>query len=165
MSVSNIQDANSFNITRIAEAFDLHRDTVRKRLKAARVKPIGKQKGVDVYALADVGPALFASEKVSEEDDIHDPARMLPKDRKDYFQSERERLKFEEEIGLLIPDGEYQKDLYYTLSEVVSFFENLPDLMERTGLFKPEQLDLLEAEGDKFRNALYLRLKEIAPDE
>ncbi|MDK1289791.1 DUF1441 family protein [Pseudoalteromonas umbrosa] len=164
-NVSNISDSNSWNITRIAEAFGLHRETVRKRLRSSKVKPSGKRAGVDVYALADVGPALFSGERNVGDDDFLNPSKMLPKDRKDYFQSERERLKFEEEIGELIPDSDYRKDLYFSLSIVVNYFENLPDKMERTGLFTPEQLELLEKEGDKCRHEMYNKLIEITPDE
>ncbi len=76
-SVSHLNDAFSWNITRIAEAFGLHRDTVRKRLKEARVKPSGKKSGVDIYALADVGPALFAAETSNKSEDDYDPNKMV----------------------------------------------------------------------------------------
>lgn len=48
------------NITQIAVTFDLSRDTVRKRLRAANVS--AKMKGrrrEDLYDMALVGPALF----------------------------------------------------------------------------------------------------------
>ena len=38
--ITNINEAYSWNLTRIAEAFDLHRDTVRKRLREAGIKPV-----------------------------------------------------------------------------------------------------------------------------
>ncbi|MCF6459054.1 DUF1441 family protein [Pseudoalteromonas sp. MMG024] len=165
MSVSSIDDAYLMNISSLSRAFDLHRDTVRKRLNAARVKPIKKIKSTDVYALADVGPALFGQEAKAEQDDIHDPSKMAPKDRKDFFQSERERLKFETEIGELIPEPHYQLDLSETLKKVVSFFESMPDKMERKRVFKPEQLEQLETMSDEFRNELYLQLLEINTDD
>jgi len=160
--VSQFNEAYAWNITRIADAFSLHRDTVRKRLKESRVRPVTKKSGVDVYALADVGPALFSQDLITKDDEnIHDPSKMPPKDRKDYFQSERERLKFEEEIGQLIKDSNYRLDLAETLKAVVSYFESMPDKMERLRLFTPAQLDTLEKVCDQFRAELHTKILEV----
>ncbi len=49
------------NITQIAITFDLSRDTVRKRLRAANVVSAMKgKKREDLYDMAHVGPALFS---------------------------------------------------------------------------------------------------------
>ncbi|WP_125782864.1 DUF1441 family protein [Pseudoalteromonas rubra] len=164
--VTSIDDANAWNITRIAEAFGLHRETVRKRLRQHQVGPKGRRSGVDVYSLAEVGPALFAQDVQSKsENDIHDPRTMPPKDRKDYFQSERERLKFEGETGELIPEGEYRNDLAVTLKAVVGFFESMPDKMERLRLFTPTQLDQLESMCDEFRAELHVKVVEAGTQD
>lgn len=161
-NVTHLNDAYAWNITRIADAFSLHRDTVRKRLKESRVRPVSKKSGVDVYALADVGPALFSQDLLAKtDDDIHNPSKMPPKDRKDFFQSERERLKFEEEIGQLIKDSQYRRDLAETLKAVVSYFESMPDKMERLRVFTPAQLDTLETVCDQFRAELYAKVVEV----
>lgn len=162
-NVSQISDGYRFNVTRLAEGLGLSRDTVRKRLREAGVKPVSKSGNAPVYQLADAAEAVFRSttESVS---GLHDPSKMAPKDRKDWFQSETERLKVQTEQGLLIPEPAYRLDLYIVLSDVVSFFENLPDKMERTGLFDAAQLELLEQQGDVFREQLYERLKEAEPD-
>jgi len=163
-TVSSINDAYAWNITRIAEAFGLHRDTVRKRLKENQVKPVKKSKGVDLYALADIGPALFSAEATNKSEDDYNPNKMAPKDRKDFFQSERERLKFQTEIGELIPDSDYRLDLAETLKAVVSWCESLPDNMERRRLFTADQLEQLERVSDELRAQLYIKLLEVEPD-
>lgn len=163
--VTSINDAYSWNITRIAEAFNFSRDTVRKRLREAGVRASGKRQGSAVYSLSDVGPALFESESRSEIPDLQNPDVMPPKARKEWYQSENERVKFMTDAKQLIPEHEHRQDLYDGFSKVVSFFENLPDKMERTGLFTPGQLELLETEGDHFRSQLYLAVKEVEPDE
>jgi len=48
-----------FNISQIARMFDLSRDTVRKRLRAAGIAPSGKEANAPIYDMAKVGPALF----------------------------------------------------------------------------------------------------------
>ncbi|OCH08081.1 hypothetical protein A6D98_09735 [Aliivibrio fischeri] len=163
-NVSSINDAYAWNITRIAEAFGLHRDTVRKRLKENQVKPVKKSKGVDLYALEDIGPALFSAEATNKSEDDYNPNKMAPKDRKDFFQSERERLKYETEIGELIPDGDYRLDLAATLKYLVSAFESLPDNLERRYKMSPESLEYIEAWADESRTYIYHGLLEVEPD-
>ncbi|PMN73189.1 hypothetical protein BCT27_12545 [Enterovibrio norvegicus] len=144
--------------------FELHRDTVRKRLKEALVKPAGKKSGVDVYAMADVGPALFSAEVGNKSEDDYDPNKMAPKDRKDFFQSERERLKFQTEIGELIPDSEYRLDLAATLKYLVSAFESLPDNLERRYKVPPEVLEHVEKWADENRAWIYNKVLEVDAD-
>lgn len=48
------------NISQIAAMFDLSRDTVRKRLRAAGVSPTKRdERRIGLYDMALVGPALF----------------------------------------------------------------------------------------------------------
>ncbi len=63
-NVSGIGDAYYWSVFKIAEAFGLHRDTVKKRLLAANTPVAATIRGNPVYALQHVGPALF-SVKVS----------------------------------------------------------------------------------------------------
>lgn len=157
--VTSIQDAYCWNLTRIAEGFELHRDTVRKRLKDAGVRPARKRGNASLYRLADVAPALFAANPggVPDKYTVED---LLPKDRKEWFQSENERLKFQEKIRELIPEGEYRDDLSGTLKKVAAFFDSLPDKMERRRVFSPVQLEELERAADEFRNQLNLVIAE-----
>ena len=115
--VTHIGDAYAWNITRIAEAFGMSRDTVRKRLREAGVQPKGTRGNAPVYLLADVGPALFqgGGEQTAAS---HQPDKMPPKDRKEWYQSENERLKFQREIGDLFDEigavGDAVVELPYT---------------------------------------------------
>jgi hypothetical protein len=49
------------NISQMAGMFALSRDTVRKRLRAAKVKPHSQERNAPVYDMAIAGPALFAN--------------------------------------------------------------------------------------------------------
>ena len=161
--VTRIDDAYLWNITRIAQAFGISRDTVRKRLSAAGVVPAKKLKGVHLYPLPDVGPALFAGD-ANVMPTAYNPDELHPKDRKDYYQSENERLKFEEKTKQLIPAEEVRADQVRTLKANVAFFEGLTDKMERTRLFNPEQLDALERATDTFRDQLYNELLDVSDE-
>lgn len=75
--------------------------TVRSKITDADVRmlaniPVANTiRGNPVYNLRDVGPGLFGSPASADPYDIHDPSKMSPKDRKDWFQSENERVKLE----------------------------------------------------------------------
>lgn len=69
-----------------------HRDTVKTASRGQHSCGCDRQ-GNPVYALH-VGPALF-SVKHEAADSVHDPSRMEPKERKDWYQSENERIKLE----------------------------------------------------------------------
>ncbi|EFO0845215.1 DUF1441 family protein, partial [Escherichia coli] len=55
-NVSGIGDAYYWSVFKIAEAFGLHRDTVKKRLLAANTPVAATVRGNPVYALQHVGP-------------------------------------------------------------------------------------------------------------
>lgn len=75
-NVSGIGDAYYWSVFKIAEAFGLHRDTVKKRLLAANTPVAATVRGNPVYALQHVGPALF-SVKHEAADSVHDPSRTI----------------------------------------------------------------------------------------
>tara|TARA_R110000764_G_scaffold228889_1_gene319594 strand:- start:384 stop:884 length:501 start_codon:yes stop_codon:yes gene_type:complete len=159
--VRNLKEAYHWNLTRISEAFGFHRDTVRKRLKEAGVNPESKRGNADLYSLEKVGPALFGTSTSSGVKLEYTPEELWPKDRKEWFQSENERLKFQENIGDLIPVNEHREDLLKTIKATVSFFESLSDKMERRRSFTPDQLEELDLATDEFRTILHNQLLEI----
>lgn len=161
--VTKRDEAYSWNITKIAVAFGVHRDTVRKRLTAAGVCPLKKVKGNNLYALSDVGPALFVGETKFMQAK-YEPDDMAPKDRKDFFQSEIARLSVEEKTKQLIPVEDVRTDYVRVFKSSVAFFEGLTDKMERTALFNAEQLEALERETDTFRDQLYNELIDVADE-
>lgn len=163
-NVTNIADAFNWNLTRISEAFGLSRDTVRKRLREAGVNPVDKRGNAPVYQLSDVGPALFANETQAIAGG-YKPDELAPKDRKEWYQSENERLKFQQAVGDLVTRGDYRDDIAKTLKIVASFFDSLPDKMERRRVFTPAQLAELEKVTDELRERLYQDLIEVGGDD
>ncbi|MGL5285666.1 MAG: DUF1441 family protein [Aeromonas sp.] len=148
------------NVSTIAKMTGLHRDTIRKRLNEAGVKPCGKVSNAPVYHLPDAMQAIFAQQVVSA--DRMDPDKLDPKGRLDWFKSEREKIALGREVKELIPSDEVRDDLARVLKTVAGFFESLPDKMERSRCFTPIQLEALEAACDDFREALYEEITEVA---
>lgn len=158
MSITGGDEPFKWNVSQLAKAFNLHRDTVRSRLNDAGVKPCGKKANAPLYLLAQAAEAIFAGSSVAS--DASDPSKLDPKSRKEWYQSENERLKFQTTVKDLIPCGEHRDNTATTIKVIASFFDSLPDKMERTRLFTPEQLEALEGVCDQQRNQLHYQLQE-----
>lgn len=150
--INRLEEAYNWNITRLADAFGLHRDTVRKRLKEAGVVPAGSRNGVNVYALKDAGPALFGDQINSSG---MTPDDYMPQDRKAWFQSENERVKLEREMRLLVPVEEAHREMSRLAKAMASALDSLPDLLERDAGLAPEGLELVERVTDNLREQMY----------
>src|SRR5690606_18425460 len=110
----NMGDVRAFqagwSIARLADELGMDRRTATKRLRDSGVPPCGKRGGHDVYRLADAAPALVDPIAGAPAVGVIDPRDLPPKDRKDYYQSENERLKVEVTIGTLVPAAEVEAD-------------------------------------------------------
>ena len=87
------------NINQLAAVTDLHRQTISSKLNNIEPAP-GSNSRLKLYSVVDILRELLGRTTAPELVDID---KMLPPDRKAWFQSERERLKFQQETGELIP--------------------------------------------------------------
>lgn len=115
------------SVSQIASEFGMARATVAKRIDALGIHAERKRAGYPVYRLRDI-VRIFGDLAPSEE---HDPMRMRPQDRRAWFQSENERLKFESEEGRLIPAGEVEAGMGEIAKIVTRALATLPDKLER----------------------------------
>lgn len=164
-NVSGINDAYHWSIFKIAEAFGMHRDSVKKRLMDADVPVAGMVRKNPVYALQHVGPALFSARRVVDSDSIHDPSKMEPKERKDWYQSENERIKLEKEQRKLIPADEVIIVYSSMRKAVVQVLETLPDILERDCALSPQAVDVVQKSIDDLRYTLAERSYEACAAE
>lgn len=157
-TLHNIDDAYAWSISRIAEAFSLDRRTVSAKLKDSRVEPAGIRKGHPTYLLKDVGPILFGEARTVMPGDLDalNPAQMLPKDRKDWYQSERERLKLETELGELIPATDVSRGYADLVKAVVNPLDSLIDELESKVGLSGNALDRVQIIIDNIREQMYL---------
>jgi phage terminase Nu1 subunit (DNA packaging protein) len=112
------------NVTQLATLSGTHRQTVNNRLR--NVSPSGGNgSNLTLYSLTDIltefmrVPAPIGNEE------------MEPQDRKAWYQSERERLKFELETAQLIPASDVRREFSSMAKAVVQVLETLPDILER----------------------------------
>lgn len=150
--INRLEDAYNWNISRLADAFGLHRDTVRKRLVAANVVPSGTRANASVYSLKDAGPAIFGGAAVS---GTGDPDELGPQDRRAWFQSENERVKLELELRQLVRAEEVHKEMSRLAKAVASGLDSLSDMLERDAGLPPEAIELVEQTTDALREQMY----------
>lgn len=155
-TLHNIDDAYAWSISRIAEAFGLDRRTVSARIKDAHIEPAGIRKGHPTYRLQDVGPALFGESVTDLPPALMNPALMLPKDRKDWYQSERERLKLETELKELVPADEVARGFADLVKAVINPLDSLIDELESKAGLSGEALDRVQIIIDGLREEMYL---------
>jgi len=153
--VSRLEEANAWNITRIADAFGLHRDTVRKRLREAGVAPVGTRNGASPYSLRHAGPALFGDVINGVGDGGVDPDQLPPTERKSWYQSENERIKLERELGALVEAESSHRQMSSFAKSVITLLDGLPDILERDAGLPPEAIQRVQELMDATREQLY----------
>lgn len=153
-SISNLGDAYNWSVAKIAEAFGLNRGTVRKRLLDANTPIADTVRGNPVYALKDVGPILFGELESVDPDGFQNPQRMGPKDRKDWYQSENERVKLEASLRQLIPVGEVHTEMALLVKSVAQLLDTWPDMLERKKSWSPELVNEAQSLADELRDLM-----------
>ncbi|MDO6406266.1 DUF1441 family protein [Pantoea phytobeneficialis] len=143
------------NINQIATLTDLHRQTVSSRLSNVQPAP-GSNAKLKLYSLLDVLKELLSR---TTSDELLDVDKMLPPDRKAWFQSERERLKFQQETGELIPASEVAREFSSMAKAVVQVLETLPDILERDCAMTPAAVVRVQKVIDDLRDQIALKVE------
>lgn len=153
------------SIARLAAEFGMARETVSKRLAQANVQPDGKRAGYPVYRLRDACPALIDSAGYAGGEEGIDPSKMKPSDRRAWYQSENERLKFEQETGQLILAAEVHAEFSAAAKIVVRELETLPDRAERDLRCGAEVVEYLQTEVRNIRTEIAKHMAEDDEDD
>lgn len=155
--------AAGWSISRLADAFQLDRRTVTKRIRDAGIAPTGQRNGHDVYAMAIVAPTLVDLSKCAAGGTL-DPRDLPPIDRRAYYQSENERLKVETTVGVLVPAAEVEANYAELIKHVVQFFDTLPDVLERDCNLTAEQVIEAQKTCDAMRQQMYKAITSSAEE-
>lgn len=139
------------NLNQLAAITGAHRQTIAARLKNVELAP-GSNAKLKLYTLPDVLAELVKSAPVADVD------QMLPPDRKAWFQSERERLKFEQEISELIPAAEVTREFSSMAKAMVQVLETLPDILERDCALSPSAVSRVQSIIDDLRDQIALKV-------
>lgn len=145
-----------WSIVRLSEAFEMDRRTVARRIRDARIPPVGVRNGYDVYQLVSVAPAIlgFAGGEMA----VVDPRDLPPSERRAYYQSENERLEAEKTLARLVPTAEMEADYADLVRTMDQFLETLPGVIGVECGLTALQLGRVEVACAEARAALAKRL-------
>lgn len=135
------------NISQLAALSGAHRQTV-----AARVKNIsptgGHESNLKLYRLTDILAELMKAPLPIDNEE------MDPHARKAWYQSERDRLKFEQETGQLVPVSDVRRSFSVVVKAIVQVLETWPDRLERDRGWTASQLNEVQIVVDEIRDTL-----------
>lgn len=149
------------NINQLAAITDLHRQTVASRLTNVEPAP-GSNARLKLYSVLDILKELLSRTTASE---LVDVDNMLPPDRKAWFQSERERLKFQQETSELIPAAEVSREFSSMAKAVVQVLETLPDILERDCAMTPSAVVRVQKVIDDLRDQIAMKVEQADSQE
>ncbi|ENO3686530.1 DUF1441 family protein, partial [Escherichia coli] len=144
------------NINQLAALSGLHRQTVVARLK--NIRPAGGHDKLKLYRLTDILTEFMGLPPPVAE------GEMDPHERKAWYQSERERLKFEQETAQLIPASDVRREFAIWAKAVVQVLETLPDILERDCGLQPAAVSRVQSIIDDLRDQIALRVTEAGAD-
>lgn len=150
--------AIKLNLNQLAGITNLHRQTIAARLKNVEPAP-GSNLKLKLYTIPSILTELFKGGETLEID------KMLPPDRKAWYQSERERLKFEQEIAELIPASDVAREFATMAKAVVQVLETLPDILERDCAMSPSAVVRVQSIIDDLRDQIAGKVIEADPPE
>lgn len=145
---------SGWSISKLAIEFNTTRDTVRKKIAQARVKPCGRALGHDVYALIDVAPLLVGGNSISYDGEF-DPNLLQPKDRKDWYDGESKRIQILRESRELLTYDDVSKTWAETLKKIMLTLDTIVDVVERDVGLSAEQIKHIQTIIDRQRETLY----------
>ncbi|MCE1365408.1 DUF1441 family protein [Enterobacter hormaechei subsp. xiangfangensis] len=90
---------------------------------------------------------------------------MSPQDRKAWYQSENERLRFEEASRELLPVDEVAREYASLAKAVVMVLETLPDILERDCALTPTAVTRVQIIIDDLRDEMARKIQESDSDE
>lgn len=141
------------NITQLAELVGMNRNLVTQRLRDMELAG-GNGENLKLYELV---PALqgLLTPSIKENDE------MSPQDRKAWYQSENERLKFEAASWEFIPAEEVAREYASLAKAVVMVLETLPDILERGCALPPTAVTRVQVIIDDLRDEMARKIEEI----
>ncbi|EAB9079134.1 DUF1441 family protein [Salmonella enterica subsp. enterica] len=153
------------NISQLSAITGLHRQTVVSRLSGVPLAP-GSNEKKKLYLLTDVIRVLMET-PASPAADHQDPNKMTPKERKDWFDSEKGRIWLEKEMKQVIPLTEVRQQMSAVVKAITQVLEVWPDRLERDKGWDAEKLNEAQEVVDEVRELLAQSMQgaEVIDDE
>ncbi len=139
------------NINQLAALSGLHRQTVTARMADVPLAP-GSNEKKKLYLLTDLITALLAKTPSTEDEEMNPH-----NDRKAWYQSERERIKFQHETVQLVPVSNMRRSFSVVVKAIVQVLETWPDRLERDRGWTASQLNKVQIVVDEIRARTWKR--------
>ncbi len=160
-NVVGFRDGDLWSISRLADAFGMARRTVSDRLKM--VEPAGEKNGHPVYHIKEASKALWQVTRAGGGTTLD--LDQYPEARKAWYQSENERLKFEQAIGQLIPASDVHRTMAVMVKTIAAGIDSIPDVLEREAGLEPQVIELVIPLLDGMRETMAENMRAAAIDE
>ncbi len=108
----------------------------------------GHESNLKLYRLTDILAELMKAPLPVDNEE------MDPHARKAWYQSERDRLKFEQETGLLVSVSDVRRSFSVVVKAIVQVLETWPDRLERDRGWTASQLNEVQIVVDEIRDTL-----------
>ncbi len=154
----------SWSLNQLSREFGIARETVGRRLSDAGVAPSGERRGHPVYRVSDAARAILVPQQLPFSG-VNDPDSLTPKERRDWYASENDRVKLEREQGVVVPVEKVRHEWATILQSVGATLDVLIDKLERKFNLSPEILNRLEGEIDAARIKLADALEQESMPE
>ncbi len=145
------------NVSQLAELVGMNRNLVARRLRELELVG-GNGENLKQYELGKALQTLLTPS-------MKENGEMSPQDRKAWYQSENERLKFEEAVRELIPADEVAREYAYLAKAVVMVLETLPDILERDCALPPKAVQMVQSKIDDLRDEMARKVQESDSDD
>lgn len=145
------------NVTQLSDLVGMNRNMVARRLRETEMDG-GNGENLKQYEL---GKAL----RVLILPSVQASGEMSPQDRKAWYQSENERLKFEKEEREVIPVDEVVQVYSSMLKTVVMVLETLPDILERDCGLTPAAVNRVQGIIDDLRDEMARKVADSENEE
>lgn len=155
------KDGDLWSVSRLASAFDMDRRTVSKRLEG--VGSAGERNRHPVYHIKVASKAIWQVGRAGGGSPLD--LDQFPEARKCWYQSENERLKFEQTIGQLIYASDAHRAMATMVKAMAAGLDSLPDLLEREADLPSEGTAIVISLVDGMRETMAENVSQAILDE
>lgn len=139
-----------WSLTQLAREFGIARETVTRRLNDAGVPSSGVRRGHPVFRVGQAASAILLPQ-IRPGEALNDPDKMSPKERADWYKSEKDRLIVEREKGVSVDVNDSRQQMAVIAKTGLQVLETLPDILERDFGLQADIISGVEARIDVLR--------------
>lgn len=147
------RDPSLANISELAAMFGKGRSTVRASIEKSCIKVGGKEKGNNLFKIAEVAQVLYGSASYDEAGEI-DPATLKPSERKDYWIAQQKEMDFKIQIREYVPAQDVRRDYKQLQDSLKQKIQSYPDILERDEGATPKEIERIILLCDRLQRSL-----------